>query len=205
MTMTPSSSALAVAPAFEPARVAGAHLAEAARAIHIAFARAPNVQYALCGAYALALLGCPRPTSRIECIIANGKFGAVKRILPGALWWHPRVAAGAMTSYYTTHSGVAVEVRWYEAGIVGPRRIAPGPGGTVAQTSAGVCALNATQLLRAAIKAFAKDGEDADADSIRWLAAQRGLHIDLGRALAGLEEDVSVVLDEQPNLRTMLR
>ncbi|KZV83088.1 hypothetical protein EXIGLDRAFT_777914 [Exidia glandulosa HHB12029] len=206
MLMTPSTSALSPAPIFVPARVGGAHLAETARAIHVSFSRAPNVQYALCGSYALALLGCPLPfNSNLDCIVTNGKFGIVRRILVGPQWWHPRVAAGAMTSFYTTASGVTVEVRWAEAGIVGPRHILAGPGGTVTQASVGVFSLNATQLMRAAIKAYAANRNEVDADAVRWIAGMKGLDVDARRAVIGLEVDVAAVADQLPFLRWALQ
>lgn len=223
MTMTPSTSVAKPAPTFMPSRVGSMHIAETARAIHVAFARSQHVQYAICGAYALALVGCPRPIGSVranlpsllrasltprpqslECIVGSGKFGAVKRVLGGAQWWHPRVAAGAMTSYYTTVPGVTVEVRWAEAGVLGPRHIVPGPGGTVALASGGVFALNATQLLRAAVKAYAAGRDAADADTVRWLAASAGLDVDARRAVAGLDVEVAAVSNELPFLRWAL-
>ncbi|KAH7099345.1 hypothetical protein BKA62DRAFT_710211 [Auriculariales sp. MPI-PUGE-AT-0066] len=181
------------APVYNPAIVMSAHLAEAAEQIHCAFSRASNVQYALCGMYAVGLTGWPRQTSALEVVVSQGKFGVVKRILSESRWWHPAVATGAMVSYYTTSPGTVVRIAWYEAGVVGPRDIS------------GDLILTPTQLLRAAIQTFARRRVDTDAEVIRWLASQSNtLQVNVKCALQGLYEESAIMFDEMPSLRRAL-
>jgi len=208
MSFNTNLSAGTQRPSFNEARVAPTHLSETAKAIHAAFAGKNNVQYAIFGGYALALIGFPRSTKNIDCIVTNGKFGAVKKILVGSQWWHPRVAAGSMTSYYTTTSGVVVQVKWFEAGVYGPRKLESSttskpvtmgiiPGG-------GLISLNATELLRSKIKAFAERVEDKDEAAVRWLVQNRRSSIDMKRALMGLEDELAAVQEASDELGKLL-
>ena len=143
----------------------------------------------------------------IECIVSQGKFGIVKRMLGSSRWWHPAVAAGAMVSYYTSTSGTVVRVAWFEAGVVGPRNIvlAEGAASTAMYTGAGLCILTGTQLLRVALKKFASTRTDEDGEVVRWLTVNaRAMAIDVPMAVYGLYEEMLVVVDELPSLKRML-